>query len=92
MRYSDTTPEGYRVERVVENVRVDCPTSLRLVDAATGKEGKPLAVTGTRELQEKRGGRRGVVGARRDARRGEEGGKEAPVPAEEVTARPSRIR
>lgn len=47
MRYTDTTPEGYRVERVVQNVRVDCPTSLRLVDAATGKEGKPLAVTGT---------------------------------------------
>ena len=47
MRYTDTTPEGYRVERVVENVRVDCPTSLRLVDATTGKEGKPLAVTGS---------------------------------------------
>jgi hypothetical protein len=47
MRYNDTTPEGYRVERVVENVRVDCPTSLRLVDASTGKEGKPLAVTGS---------------------------------------------
>lgn len=47
MRYTDTTPEGYRFERVVQNVRVDCPTSLRLVDAATGKEGKPLAVTGT---------------------------------------------
>jgi hypothetical protein len=47
MPYSDTTPEGYRVQRVVENVWVDCPTSLRLVDAATGKEGKPLAVTGT---------------------------------------------
>jgi hypothetical protein len=47
MRYTDTTPEGYRVERVVENVRVDCPTSIRLVDAATGKEAKPLAVTGS---------------------------------------------
>ena len=47
MRYSDTTPDGYRVERVIENVRVDCPTSLRLVDALTGKEGKPLAITGT---------------------------------------------
>ena len=47
MHYTDTTPEGYRVERVVQNVRVDCPTSLRLVDASTGKEGKPLAVTGT---------------------------------------------
>ncbi|HYN43411.1 MAG TPA: hypothetical protein VE129_16660 [Thermoanaerobaculia bacterium] len=47
MRYNDTTPEGYRVERVVEMVRVDCPTSLRLVDAVTGKEGKPLAVTGS---------------------------------------------
>ena len=47
MRYNDTTPEGYRVERVIQNVRVDCPTSLRLVDAVTGKEGKPLAVTGT---------------------------------------------
>lgn len=47
MRYSDTTPDGYRVERVIENVRVDCPTSLRLVDALTGKEGKPLSVTGT---------------------------------------------
>lgn len=47
MRYSDTTPEGYRYDRVVETVRVDCPVSLRLADAATGKEGKPLAVTGT---------------------------------------------
>jgi hypothetical protein len=47
MQYLDTTPEGYRVERVIQNVRVDCPTSLRLVDAVTGKEGKPLAVTGT---------------------------------------------
>jgi hypothetical protein len=47
MRYTDTTSEGYRVERVVENVRVDCPTSLRLVDALTGKEGKPLAITGS---------------------------------------------
>ncbi len=47
MQYSDTTPDGFRVERVVLNVRVDCPISIRLVDAATGKEGKPLAVTGT---------------------------------------------
>jgi hypothetical protein len=47
MRYNDTTPDGYRVERVIENVRVDCPTSIRLVDALTGKEGKPLAITGT---------------------------------------------
>ena len=47
MQYSDTTPEGYRVQRVVENVRVECDASLRLVDAATGKEGKPLTVKGT---------------------------------------------
>ena len=47
MTYSDTTPDGYRYDRVVENVRVDCPASLRLLDAATGKEGKPLEVTGT---------------------------------------------
>lgn len=47
VRYSDTTPEGYRVERVIQNVRVDCPTSLRLVDAATGKEGKVVEVIGT---------------------------------------------
>ena len=53
--YSDTTPEGYRVERVIENVRVDCPTSLRLVDAATGKEGKPLAVTGTANYRRNEG-------------------------------------
>lgn len=47
MQFFDTTPEGYRVERVIQNVRVDCPTSFRLVDAVTGKERKPLAVTGT---------------------------------------------
>ena len=46
-RYIDRSQEGYQVERVIESVRVDCPTSLRLVDAATGKDGKPLAVTGT---------------------------------------------
>jgi hypothetical protein len=55
MRYTDTTPEGYRFDRVVENVRVDCPTSLRLVDAATGKEGKPLAVTGTASYRRNEG-------------------------------------
>ena len=47
MTYIDTTPEGYRYDRVIENVRVDCPVSLRLVDVAKGKEGKPLEVTGT---------------------------------------------
>lgn len=55
MRYSDTTPEGYRVERVVQNVRVDCPASIRLVDAVTGKEGKPLAVTGTASFRRTEG-------------------------------------
>ncbi|MBK9089526.1 MAG: hypothetical protein IPL90_10935 [Holophagales bacterium] len=55
MRYTDTTPEGYRVERVVQNVRVDCPTSIRLVDAVTGKEGKPLAVTGTASYRRSEG-------------------------------------
>jgi hypothetical protein len=54
-RYSDTTPEGYRYERVIEHVRVDCPTSLRLVDAATGKEGKPLAVTGSASFRRNEG-------------------------------------
>ena len=47
MAYGDTTPEGYRVQRVVVNVRVLCDATIRLVDAATGKEGKPLAVTGS---------------------------------------------
>lgn len=47
MRYNDTTPEGYRVDRVMENVRVDCRVSLRLVDAATGRVAKPFEVTGT---------------------------------------------
>ena len=47
MTYNDKTSEGYAVQRVVENVRVDCPVSLRLLDAATGREGKPLEVTGT---------------------------------------------
>lgn len=46
-RYTETSPEGYRVERVRQDVRVDCPTSLRLVDAATGKEIKTFEVTGT---------------------------------------------
>jgi hypothetical protein len=47
MRYNETTPEGYRVDRVIENVRVDCRAALRLVDAATGRGAKPLEVTGT---------------------------------------------
>jgi hypothetical protein len=47
LRYSETSPEGYRVERVRQDVRVDCPTSLRLVDAATGKEVKTFDLTGT---------------------------------------------
>jgi hypothetical protein len=55
MRYSDTSPEGYRVERVVVNVRVDCPVSLRLVDAATGKEGKPFEVTGSASYRRSEG-------------------------------------
>ena len=53
--YVDRTPEGYRYDRVVENVRVDCDASLRLVDAATGKEGKPLAVTGTANYRRNEG-------------------------------------
>jgi hypothetical protein len=44
MRYNETTPEGYRVDRVIENVRVDCRAALRLVDAATGRGAKPLEV------------------------------------------------
>jgi hypothetical protein len=55
MQYSDTTPEGYRVLRVVENVRVDCAASFRLVDATTGKEGKLLAVTGTASYRRNEG-------------------------------------
>jgi hypothetical protein len=47
MQYSDTTPEGYRVQRVVENVTVVCEATFRLVDAATGKERKPFTVAGT---------------------------------------------
>lgn len=47
VQYSDTTPEGYRVQRVILNVDVVCDASLRLVDAATGKERKTLAVKGT---------------------------------------------
>ena len=45
--YIDRTPEGYQIDRVVENVHVACDASLRIVDAATAKEGKPLAVIGT---------------------------------------------
>lgn len=44
--YRDPRPEAYGAERVVENVHVACPATLRLVDAATGKERKPIAVTG----------------------------------------------
>ena len=47
MQYSDTTPEGYRVQRVIENVNVLCDATLRVVDAATGKERKTLAVEGS---------------------------------------------
>lgn len=47
MTYRETSPEGYAYDRVVESVRVDCPATLRVVDAATGKEKKPLEVTGT---------------------------------------------
>ena len=56
MNYSDTTPEGYRVTRVVETVNLDCPASLRLVAAETGKEGKPLEVTGTASYRREEGG------------------------------------
>ena len=55
MTYSDTTPEGYRVTRLVENVSVECPASLRLVDAETAKEGKPLEVTGTASYRREEG-------------------------------------
>lgn len=55
MTYSDTTPEGYRVPRVVETVNVECPASLRLVDAGTAKEGKPLEVTGTASYRRQEG-------------------------------------
>ena len=47
MSYRDRTDEGYVVDRVVENVRVDCPASLRVVDAGTGRGAPPLSVTGT---------------------------------------------
>jgi hypothetical protein len=47
MRYNDTTPEGYRVDRVLETVSVECRATLRLVDAATGSAAKPLEVTGS---------------------------------------------
>lgn len=47
MTYRERSPEGYAYDRVVENVRVDCPATLRIVDSATGKEKKPLEVTGT---------------------------------------------
>ena len=47
MTYRETSPEGYAYDRVVESVRVDCPATLRIVDSATGKERKPLEVTGT---------------------------------------------
>lgn len=51
MQYTERTPEGYRVDRVIENYRVDCEVSLRLVDSATGRALKPLAVTGTANLR-----------------------------------------
>lgn len=47
MTYRETSPEGYAYDRVVENVRVDCAATLRIVDAVSGKEAKPLVVTGT---------------------------------------------
>jgi len=53
--YNDTTPEGYRVQRVLQNVDVLCRTSLRLVDAATGKERKTLSVTGMARFQRNEG-------------------------------------
>lgn len=54
-RYDDTTPEGYRVQRVLENVRVDCRATLRLVDAETGKGTKPLEVTGSASFRRAEG-------------------------------------
>jgi hypothetical protein len=50
MPYKERTPEGYRVERVIESYRVDCEVSLRLVDSATGRASRPLTVTGTASL------------------------------------------
>ena len=47
MSYRAASPEGSAYVRVVEPVRVDCPATLRIVDAATGKKKKPLEVTGT---------------------------------------------
>lgn len=55
IRINDVSPEGYRYERVVENVYVACSASLRLADSASGKEGKLLTVTGTASFR--RGGR-----------------------------------
>lgn len=56
MSYWDTTPEGYRVQRVVENVSVACDVTIRLVDASTTKEKKPLSVTGTASYKRDEGG------------------------------------
>lgn len=56
MTYRDRTTEGYAVDRVVENVRVDCPASLRVVNAATGKDVKSLSVTGTASYRRDAGG------------------------------------
>lgn len=69
MSYSDTTPEGYRVTRVVENVNVECSASLRLVDAETAKEGRPLEVTGTASYrrEEGEGGESSELEATREA-------------------------
>ena len=69
MRYNDTTPEGYRVDRIIENVRVDCGVSIRSVDAATGKVAKPLEVTGTASYRRGEGedGETSELEATRDA-------------------------
>lgn len=70
-RYEDTTPEGYRVQRVLENVRVDCRATLRLVDAASGRGAKPLEVTGSATFRRNEGedGETSELEAARDAAR-----------------------
>ena len=55
IQYRDTTPEGYAYQRVVENVSVVCDAPLRVVDSATGRERKPLTVTGTASYRRNEG-------------------------------------
>lgn len=69
MTYRDRTADGYAVDRVVEHVRVDCPATVRAVNAATGKGERSLSVTRTASYRREVGeeGESSELEAARDA-------------------------